>query len=155
LAVGEGKSEVLLLNHVKQLYLPRKCGITLKVVDGLGKGGSAVLTRTIRVSAGLDFNRKIALLDTDTDWDATQRERAREGEIEVVESTPCLEAWLLAIHGVNPVLSSQGFKEEFARRFGARADDPKAYERHFARERLDGARATVPPLDQLLNILEV
>jgi hypothetical protein len=155
LAVGEGRAEVVLLNHIKKLYLPRNCGITLKVIEGFGKGGMAVLTRTIRVSKGIAYDRKIALLDTDTDWNDQQRTRALQEEIIVVESTPCLEAWLLAIHGVHPVPSTNAFKVAFAQRFGGPAHDPAVYAKHFTSERLDGARVTVPTLDLLLDSLGV
>jgi hypothetical protein len=63
LAVGEGKSEMVLLTHICELYLPRGCGTTLKVQGNIGKGGRGVLTYAIRVSAGLDYDRRIVLLD--------------------------------------------------------------------------------------------
>ena len=48
LAVGEGKAEMALLQHVKQLYLPRDCGVTVKIRGNIGKGGRGVLDYTIR-----------------------------------------------------------------------------------------------------------
>jgi hypothetical protein len=153
LAVGEGKSEMALLNHIRPLYLPRGCGTTLKVQGNIGKGGRGVLTYAIRISAGIDYDRRIVLLDTDTDWDDRERARASNEGIIVIESDPCLEAWLLAIHGFNPQLSSLGFKREFLERFGAPAHDPGVYTTNFRRDRLDGARATVPTLERLLSAL--
>lgn len=155
LAVGEGKAEMELLIHIRQLYLPRGCGTTLKVRGNIGKGGRGVLTHTIRVSAGVDYDRRIAVLDTDVDWDDDERQRASAEGITVIESDPCLEAWLLAIHGVNPQLSSKAIKREFLDRFGAPAHDPAVYPRYFGRQRLDEARAVVPTLNRLLIALGV
>jgi len=155
LAVGEGKAEMALLNHIRQLYLPRGCGTTLKVQGNIGKGGRGVLTYAIRISAGLEYDRRIALLDTDTDWDDGERARARDEGIIVIESDPCLEAWLLAVHRFHPQLSSIGFKREFLERFGAPAHDAAVYTAHFQPDRLDGARALVPTLERLLSALGV
>jgi len=155
LAVGEGDAELLLLKHLKQLYLPRGCGTTLKVQGGLGKGGKGVLDYALRASAGFAYDRRIVLLDTDTDWNDEQRRRAKSEEIVVVESDPCLEAWLLTIHGFASGSQTSNCKQEFSRRFGGPAHDPTIYERHFPKELLDSRRAVVLPLGELLVSLGV
>jgi hypothetical protein len=155
LAVGEGKAEMVLLNHIKQLYLPRGCGTTLKVRGNIGKGGKGVLDYAIRVSAGVDYDCRIALLDTDVDWSNDERARAQGEGIVVIESDPCLEAWLLSVHGLNPNLSSRDFKREFLERFGGPAHDPAVCAQHFSRDRLDSARTAVPTLERLLSALRV
>ncbi|RZT93728.1 hypothetical protein [Rivibacter subsaxonicus] len=154
-AIGEGKGEYEFVCHTKSLYLPRACGTTLKVKQAFGKGGRGVLDYAIQVKKANDFDRCIAVLDTDTDWDDRQRKRARLADILVVESTPCLEAWLLQIHEVGGVRSSTGHKEEFERRFGAPAHDAGVYGRHFPRAVLDAARHRVGPLRELLASLNV
>jgi len=155
LAVGEGKAEMAVLQHLKHLYLPRDCGVALKIRGGIGKGGRGVLEHTIRISAGVDYDRRIAVLDTDTDWDAEERARATDEEIIVIESKPCLEAWLLAVHGIRPQLPTADLKRRFSKEFGRPAHDPTVYPQHFPRERLDGARGTVPELDKLLRAFDL
>lgn len=153
LAVGEGDAELTVLNHLKTLYLPRGCGTTIKIRGGFGKGGKGVLDYAERISAGVDFDRRILVLDTDTDWDDLQRARARDGGFEVVESVPCLEAWLLEVHGDRKHRHSEGHKREFLRRFGREAHDERVYAEHFSRATLDGSRYQVATLHRLLSLL--
>jgi hypothetical protein len=155
LAVGEGKAELVLLNHIKELYLQRGCGTTLKVRGGFGKGGKGVIDYAMAVSSGADYTRRIVLLDTDAGWDDVQRARARQANLDVVESNPCLEAWLLAIHGDQRERNSGECKREFKRRFGVEAHDMKVYTTEFTRERLETARRKVPALERLLTLLGV
>lgn len=155
LAVGEGKGELALLNHIKTLYLSRGCGITLKVQGGYGKGGKGVIDYAERISAGADYDRRIVLLDTDTDWNDYQRARAAKAGFDVVESAPCLEAWLLAIHGERRERNSDQHKRAFARRFGREAHDDRVYTDNFPRELLDDARSQVVTLTRLLDLIGV
>ena len=154
LAVGEGKAECVLLEHIKALYVGRGAGFTVKVLGGYGKGGKGVLDYAIARSGGADYDVRFALLDTDASWDDTQRARARAQGIRVVESSPCLEAWLLEIHRFAGERDSAGHKREFERRFGGQAHDRKTTARHFGLNTLNGARARVQPLDQLLALLQ-
>ncbi len=155
LAVGEGKAELALLQHIKALYLPRGCGFTLKIQGGFGKGGKGVIDYAQRISAGADYDLRIVLLDTDAAWDAQQRARAAALSLQVVESQPCLEAWLLAIHGERKEHASADYKREFLRRFGRPAHDERVYPEHFSREQLEAARGHVATLQRLLTLLGV
>jgi RloB-like protein len=155
LAVGEGKAEMLFLSHIKALYLPRGCGTTLKITGGLGKGGKGVLDYAISISANADYDKRIVLLDTDADWDDAQRARTKEYGFDVVESSPCLEAWLLAIHGEQRMLNSDECKRVFEKRFAMRAHDERVYETHFPKQLLDEKRAQADTLDHLLRLLSV
>lgn len=106
LAVGEGAAELNLLRHLKSIYLPRHCGTTVRIVGGLGKGGRGVLDYARGQATAGDYARVVLLLDTDVDWNDALRKEARQARFDVVESTPCLEAWLLAIHGDRRARSS-------------------------------------------------
>lgn len=155
IAVGEGKAEAVFLEHVKALYLPRGCGVSLKVKTALGKGGKGVLDYAERQCAGLDHDVRIVLLDTDVDWNDGQRRRARQLGFTVVESTPCLEAWLLAIHRDERPRRSAQHKRQFESRFGQPAHQTEVYVRHFNRPVLEAERHRVAPLGLLLNALGV
>lgn len=93
------------------------------------------------------------LIDTDQDWDDALRARARQKRIQVVESSPCLEAWLLQVAGHRPPDSSAACKRAFEQILGGNAHDEQVYARHFDRSVIDAARSTVPPLDQLLTLM--
>jgi RloB-like protein len=155
LAVGEGKAEMLFLSHIKALYLPRGCGTTLKITGGLGKGGKGVLDYAISISANADYDKRILLLDTDVDWNHAERARAKREGFDVVESEPCLEAWLLAIHGEQRTLNTDQCKREFEKRFGMKTHDERVYPAHFPKSLLDEKRARVASLNSLLRLLGV
>jgi hypothetical protein len=140
IAIGEGKSEAVFLRHIKALYLLRGCGITLKVKEGFGKGGKGVIDYALATPDLRDYDVRIAMLDTDKDWDAVQQRRADEAGITVVACAPCLEAVLLRMHGVTRTHDSRQHKDVFRRRFGGDAHEDRVYERHFARDFLDAAR---------------
>lgn len=147
--VGEGLAERVFLEHLKSLYAPRGCGVTYKIIEASGKGGRGVLDYAISRTHGFDYDEVYVLLDTDTDWDDVQRERARENNIRVVESDPCIEFWLLAIHG--NVKRGTKHKNEFQRRFGGPADRKEVIQRHFSQANLNQAYARVAPLKQLMD----
>lgn len=153
LVVGEGKAELVLLRHVKALYVGRGGGMTVKVLGGYGKGGKGVIDYAVSRSRGADYDKCIALLDTDADWDDVQRARARAEDISVVESAPCLEAWLLEVHHIQGVRNSAAHKAEFERQFRGPAHDLRVMERNFGRDVLQEARGRVGPLRELLELL--
>lgn len=153
LAVGEGHAELAWLRHLKALYLPRGCGTTLKIQGGYGKGGKGVIDYAESVSNGADYAARIVILDTDVDWDDTQRRRARTLLFDVIESEPCIEAWLLSSHGDARPRSSPECKRAFSRRFELPAHDERVYARFFPRETLDAARQRVSQLGRLLDLL--
>jgi hypothetical protein len=155
LVVGEGKSELVLLRHIKAHFVQRGGGMTVKVLGGYGKGGKGVIDYAVSRSRGADYDRRVALLDTDADWNDVQRARARAEGILVVESVPCLEAWLLSIHRIQGERSSAAHKAEFEQQFGGPAHDPRVMDRHFGRDILEDARGRVGTLHRLLELLGI
>tara|TARA_B100001105_G_scaffold143007_1_gene114642 strand:- start:2092 stop:2592 length:501 start_codon:yes stop_codon:yes gene_type:complete len=155
IAIGEGEAEAVFLDHVKALYVPRGCGTSLRIKTALGKGGKGVLDYAERQCAGLAHDVRILLLDTDVDWHDQQRRRARQLGFLVVESTPCLEAWLLAIHRDERPRSSAQHKRAFEARFHQAAHSPSVYVQHFAKPVLEAQRHRVAPLRLLLDALGV
>jgi hypothetical protein len=95
------------------------------------------------------------LIDTDQDWNDELRVKARKKGLQAVESTPCLEAWLLQVSGRPPPDNSAACKRAFATAFGGEAHDENVYRRHFDRSVFDAARSGVPVLEQLLRLMGV
>ncbi len=152
-AVAEGKAERVQLEHLKRLFAARGAGLTVKVMGGFGKGGKGVLDYTLACTVNVEFDTRMALLDTHTDWDDHQRARAAAAGIIAVESQPRLEAWLLKIHGIDGHYCNAGHKVAFERQFGGPAHDCKVLERHFGAAVVLAARARVEPLDKLLVLI--
>jgi hypothetical protein len=155
LIYGEGYGEQAFLKHIRRLYTSDGNGHSLTVGNARGKGARNVIDSAIKDPRRQSHDLTAALFDTDTDWDASVATRAESRGIELLPSEPCLEGWLLRVHGVARDCSSQEHKEEFRRRFEGDVHDDAVLERHFPKERLDAARKAVPVLDALLRLLGV
>lgn len=150
LVVGEGYAEVGFIKHVKGVY-GASVGRSVQEANAHGKGGKHVLDVAMRRMSNRDYDKVILLLDTDTDWDDADRQKARKERIGVIESVPCLEAWLLQILGVKVDGSTREYKQAFHNHVGCDAHESRYLDKYFAKEVLDRARNTVPQLADLLN----
>lgn len=155
LLMGEGDAEEVLLRHLRKLYTHGGQGFSVTIRNAHGKGAGHVVECAVRASANAAYDLCAALLDTDEGWTDAVRKKARVKSIQVVESDPCCEAWLLDIVGRAAERRSPQHKREFERLFGLPAHDPAVFTRHFPRAVLDAARARVPTLDQLLTVFGV
>lgn len=157
LLVGEGYAEVALLSHLKSLCAPRNSGVAVTIKNARGKGAAQVVEYAIGQTRNASYDRRLALLDTDTDWTPAVGKRARQARIDVVGCEPCLEALLLRVHAapVRDGLTSRQLKQQFEERFGCAADEPRLYVEHFGRERLERARQQLRALDRLLCAFDV
>jgi len=155
LVVHEGYAEEHVLKHLRALYLARGSGLALTTQNARGGGGKHALDLALRVWRRTPYDQVALLIDTDQDWDDAQRERARRGGVLAIESSPCLEAWLLAVNGHAATGNGALIKKEFERRYGAPAHERHVYERHFPRSVLDANRDRVTVLDQLLCLMRV
>jgi len=155
LVVGEGDAEVAFVRHLKQIY-GDALGRSIQEINAHGKGGRHVLVTARRRANNRDHDKVVLLLDTDTDWSDDDRVKARKsrigkrGKLDVIESEPCLEAWLLKILGVETEGDTRHMKVVFKLRTGCEAHDPR-WHGQLSREALDEARQRVPQLAALMN----
>jgi hypothetical protein len=154
LIVGEGYAEVELLRYLRASYTHGRSGLAITIKNARGKGAGHVIQSVIRQSAQSAFDRKAALLDADDGWTPTIQALAQRKRIDVVASSPCLEAWLLDITRRSGQRSTAEHKREFERHFGQPAHRLN-FRDHFPREVLDAERARVEPLALLLGLMGV
>ena len=157
LIVGEGDAEIAFVRFVKRMYAD-SLGRAVQEHNAKGKGGRNVLETALRrANSNRAYDKVVLLLDTDTDWDDACRARARRarigrrGKIDVIESDPCLEAWLLKVLGVEIEGDTRHMKREFRQYAGCDAHDPAWMERLLNPTVLNQARARVPQLAELMN----
>ncbi len=153
LIVGEGAVEEAFLTHAKRLYVPRGCGLSVKVTNAHGKGAGHVVDWTIRQMANSQYDSVAVLLDTDTGWTPTVEKRARQKKICVLQSTPCIEAVLLRILGQSDAGDSRALKKRFAPYVNNESTNPDQYLKHFGDTVLAARRRTEPAIDALLTLL--
>jgi len=156
LVVGEGDADIAFVRHVKRMYSD-SLGRAVQEHNAKGKGGKHVLETALRRNNNRAYDKVVLLLDTDTDWDDAARAKARKsrvgkrGRLDVIESNPCLEAWLLKILGVEIEGDTRHMKREFKASTGCEAHEPEWMERLLDRDVLDKAREKVPQLSALMN----
>lgn len=154
LIVGEGNSEVLLLNHIKSLYVQRGQGVAITIKNANGKGAGHVVDYTARASRNAAYDVRVALFDTDTDWNEAVRKRAKQLKVQILPCEPCLEAVLLDIHqyAISGQTTMQ-LKRRFLEKFGAVASD-KSVLKHFTLEALELAKLRIPAIDALIHLMK-
>lgn len=153
LIVGEGYHEEAFLNHVKQAYVPRGCGLSVTIKNARGKGAKHVINWTIRQIANADYDNVAAMLDTDQDWNAAVEKQAKAKKIHVLPSEPCLEAVLLRLVGKNPVGDSKAMKKQLAPFVNNDAALTQNYAEHFGPQCLNSGRSRESTIDALLKLL--
>lgn len=151
LAVGEGDAEMAFLHHLKDLYISRGCGSSLQITQAYGKGAGNVISCAIRKSDMQDYDRCVALFDTDEGYSDDVIERAREAQIVTIPSDPCFEGLLLRCQGDNRQRCSEEHKAEFVKRFGGRIQDPGIIPAVFTKPLVESLRTREPLLDKLIN----
>ncbi len=152
LIVGEGRHEECFLQHVKALYVPRGCGLTVTIGNARGKGARHVIDWTARQVSNKAYDKVAALLDTDTDWSPAVAAIARKKRIVVLKSEPCLEALLLRVLGRAPAGDADSLKRQLRAIIGDPADK-KSYAALFAASILEASRNREPAIDDLLMLL--
>lgn len=153
LIVGEGRHEEAFLNHLKQLYVPRGCGLSVTVKNARGKGALHVIKWTVGQIANADYDTVAALLDTDTGWDAKAKKLARRKRIHVLKSEPCFEAMMLRMMGQPVIGDAHALKKQFAPFVKNDATLRDHYALHFGVECLNAGRGKEPTIDELLRLL--
>ena len=152
LIVGEGRTEEAFLQHVKDIFAPRGCGLSVKVKNARGKGAKHVVGWTIGQMGIAQYDAVAALLDTDTDWSEAVARRARSARIHVLKSEPLFEAMMLRLVAQSDVGDSKTLKARFAPFVG---DDPlrsENYAQHFGRQCLEAGRQSEPTVAALLAL---
>ncbi len=153
LIVGEGYDEVAFLNHLKQLYVPRGCGLSVTIKNARGKGALHVINWTAGQSANAEYDVVAALLDTDTDWNAKTEKLARTKRIQVLKSEPCFEAMMLRLIGKSATGDAYTLKKQFAPYVNNDATLRDHYAANFGMGCLQAGRGKEPTIDALLALL--
>lgn len=152
LIVGEGRHEEAFLNHLKQLYVPRGCGLSVTIKNARGKGALHVVNWTARQIANADYDVVAVLLDTDVDWNAKTEKLARTKKIQVLKSEPCFEAMLLRLLGKPATGDAHALKRQFAPLVNNDATQRDHYALHFGAPCLQAGKNKEQTIGALLKL---
>ena len=154
LVVGEGRHEVAFLDYLKQLYVPRGCGLSATIKNARGKGALHVINWTAKQIANVDYDAVAALLDTDSDWNAKTEKLARIKKIQVLKSEPCFEAMMLRLLGKPVIGDAKTLKKQFAPYVNHDATQRNHYVTNFGSVCLQAGRTKEPTIDALLKLFD-
>lgn len=154
LVVGEGDSEVAFLKHLRQLYCSGGAGVSVTVQNAHGLGPENVINTAITLNRMGGYDRVAALLDTDLPWPAATLRAAQKARVQLFGSTPCLEGLLLCILGQPVPELSEACKRSLYQRLGHKLTERDNFQAAFGRTILNGARARVRTLKELLDLFD-
>jgi len=152
LIVGEGYHEEAFLNHVKQLYAPRGCGLAVTVKNARGKGAMHVIDWTIKQIANIAYDTVAAMLDTDKDWSPKVAKQAKVKKIQVLASEPCFDAVMLRLLDLRAEDEAKVLKRRLAPYLDNEPTQRESYEKHFGKECLEAGRGKEPTINALLKL---
>ncbi|HEY6527240.1 MAG TPA: hypothetical protein VIZ65_01000 [Cellvibrionaceae bacterium] len=140
LVVGEGADDKAFITHMKNVFCPRGCGLSVKVEAGDGGSPGNIITNAMRSFKSAEYGRRILILDADVPPTDVQRKKASDGGYEIILWSPqCLEGALLDVLGerVAQYETSQELKDRLHPKLKAYHTDPKAYEPLFPKTVLE------------------
>jgi hypothetical protein len=152
LIVGEGYHEEAFLNHVKQLYAPRGCGLAVTIKNARCKGAMHVIDWTIKQTSNTAYDTVAAMLDTDKDWSPKVAKQAKGKKIQVLASEPCFDAVMLRLLGLRAQDEANVLKRTLAPYLDNDPTQRKSYANHFGKECLEAGRGKEPTIDALLKL---
>lgn len=155
LIVGEGYHEEAFLQHVKRLYAPRGCGLSVTIKNARGKGAKHVVEWTARQVANTAYDTVAVLLDTDTDWSPAVAKLAKSKKILALTSEPCFDALMLRTLDINPSGDAKAMKKQLAPYVNYDATRREHYAAHFGSDCLLGCRDQESTIDALLKLFGV
>lgn len=153
LLVGEGYHEKAFLNHLKQLYAPRGCGLSVAVKSAGGKSAKHIIEWTTRQIANTAYDNVAVMLDTDTDWSPALAKQAKAKRIQVLPSEPCFDGLMLRLLGKHPVGDSAELKKLLAPYLNNDPTEQQSYVAHFGKACLEAGRKNEPSIDALLKLI--
>lgn len=153
LIVVEGETEEAFVNHLKRLYYQRDMPLSVSIKNAHGYGPQGIIDKLKSVAQTADFERRLAVLDSDIPLSPAQGKWLRQQKVEIVLSTPAIEATLLSILGKHAPAGTHTCKDELQKQAPGDATDARYYLRYFSLAVLELARNKVPALEALIAAL--
>lgn len=142
LVIGEGADDRAFITHMKGLFTPRGCGHSAKIESGDGGSPGNIITTAIRTFRGIDYDRRILVLDNDIPPSADEVRQAKRAGYEIILWSPqCLEGALLAVLGerVGEHETSQMLKRRLHPQLAGPHTDSASYAGLFPKPLLESA----------------
>jgi len=152
LIVGEGDTDVAFINHIKTFYVTRYCGIALTTNNAHGKGPAHIIDHTVRQAKLGDYDLVVSFLDTDVEWTEEHIKTARDNNVHLIGSDPCIDCMLLKILGRRPPHCCKDCKKVLLPLLRNKPCDKRSHAAVFTKEMIEETKDEIPELKQLLDV---
>ena len=151
LIVAEGEREFAVAEHLRSIALTLGRGHSLTVVNAQQRGASNAVETAVSLFRNMAFDVAVVMVDATSEITAAIRAKARTRKVTLLESAPCLEAWLLQVHGHSYDATFKGNRARFKATFGGHVFEDGLLQRHFDMPTLVEARRRIRTLDLLMS----
>ncbi|MBL4759702.1 MAG: RloB domain-containing protein [Mariprofundaceae bacterium] len=152
LFVGEGKTEVAFIKHLKRLYQPeRNPPIRIDVENG--KDSGQVLRTALKITAMKQYDVVVCLFDLDKVLPKGDMQRAKSKKFVLIGASPCIEGFMLDILEKAKPHHSSECKYAMHPLLAGKETDSTSYAL-FSKDLLACHRKTSSNLDVILTLIE-
>jgi hypothetical protein len=152
LFVGEGKTEIAFVKHLKSLYQPeRSPPVRIDTQDGHDAG--QILRTTLKRSNSEVRDTFVCLYDLDKALPVGDLVKARRKKFVLIGSEPCIEGFMLDVLNKTRPHLTRDCKHKMHPLLGGKETDPESY-KLFTKVLLEQRREVMANLDLILRLIE-
>jgi len=150
LFVGEGKTEVAFIKHLKALYQPeRRPPVRIDTADGHDAG--RILRTALKRSEIEQRDAIICLFDLDKDLPKGDLQKAKTKKFILIGAQPCIEGFMLDVLEKPKPHLTHDCKHKMHPFLGNKETAPSSYQ-IFTKALLENRRKTLADLDLILTL---
>lgn len=150
--VGEGLTEKAFLEYLRQFYIKRNSGISVKIQAATGGSPESILKYINGIIEQFDYDSKAILMDTDKEWSLLLRKKAQQKKIKLIGSQPCIEGLILEILEHNVPYESKSCKDACCKLFRGKLTNKETYQEQLSFERIEQKRQGISTLNEILTL---
>jgi len=140
------------LHNILILY-STAAGPSIRLISAGGKAPNGPIDEAISYKKQREYDEIVVLLDTDIAWTEEKINEAKDNNIELVGSEPCLEGLLLKILDKSVPDKSKKCKTQLQNMLPGKSTESRSYASLFPKELLDKVRNKVKPLGTLISYI--
>jgi hypothetical protein len=152
LFVGEGKTEVAFIKHLKRQYQPER-NPPVRIDIENGKDSGQVLRTALKITAMRQYDVVVCLFDLDKALPKGDMRKALAKKFVLIGADPCIEGFMLEILKQGVPERSHACKKHMHPQLTGKETDSRSYPM-FTKEILEQRRDTLINLDVILNLIE-
>ena len=161
LIYGEGQTERVFANFLKNVFVKRNSGVRITIDSGNGGGPAELMKKVSGKLKQRSFDDCVVMMDTDLPWPKSLPKRVNKTQIHYAGAIPCIEGLFLKLlndpkyHSMQH--SSQKCKRHFHRKYLGEEEkhDKDNYHKIFKKQTLLKRICEIPDFEKLLHLMDV